>query len=133
YQNNFGDFDISAKLGSEFSFYSFKDIRASTNGGMTVENYYSLDTSVDRPNVDSDRVKSQNRAVFAAASLGYGGFLYLDGTARWDWSSTANPDNNKVETYGVSGSFVFSEFIPQNDIFTFGKLRAGYAEAPIFP
>lgn len=133
YQNNFGDFDISGKLGSEFSFYNFKDIRASTNGGMTVDNYYSLDTSVDRPNVDSDRRKSQNRAVFAAASFGYGGFLYLDGTARWDWSSTANPDDNKVETYGVSGSFIFSEFIPQNDFFTFGKLRAGYAEAPIFP
>ncbi|MCB0371504.1 MAG: SusC/RagA family TonB-linked outer membrane protein [Muricauda sp.] len=133
YHNSFGKFDISAKLGSEFSFYSFKNLLAITNGGMTVENFYSLGTSVDRPNVDSNRIKSQNRAVFMAASLGFDGVLYLDGTARWDWSSTANPNNNRVETYGVSGSFVFSELLPQNDYFTFGKLRAGYAEAPIFP
>lgn len=133
YQNNFGKFDLSGKLGSELSFYNSKVLDASTNGGMTVENFYSLNTSVDRPNVNNLRAKSQNRAVFAAASLGYGGFLYLDGTARWDWSSTANTEDNKVETYGVSGSFIFTELLPKNNFLTFGKLRAGYAEAPIFP
>lgn len=133
YEDNFGEFDLTGRLGSEFSYYNYNSLSSNTVGGMTVEGYYSLNTSVDRPDVSNFRQKSQNRAVFAAASLGYGGFAYLDGTARWDWSSTANPQNNKVETYGVSGSFIFTEFIPQNDILSFGKIRAGYAEAPIFP
>ena len=58
--------------------------------------------------------------------------LYLDGSYRFDWSSTAAADNNRIETYSVTGSFLFDKLVNLDGV-TFGKLRASYAEAPIFP
>ena len=58
--------------------------------------------------------------------------LYLDASYRFDWGSTANPDANRIETYGLSGSFLFDKLI-NVDWLSFAKLRAGYSEAPVFP
>ena len=40
--------------------------------------------------------------------------------------------DNRIETWGLSGSLILSELINSQDI-TFAKLRAGYSEAPVFP
>ncbi len=127
------DFDITASAGFEISSFIAKSIAASTAGGLSTHGFYSLNTSVDRPNVSSSRTRTQRQSVFAKASLGYKNMLYLDGSARLDWSSTANPNDNRVETFGGSASFIFSKLIPQNDIISFGKLRASFAQAPRFP
>jgi hypothetical protein len=58
--------------------------------------------------------------------------LYLDGSYRFDWSSTADSMNNRIETYSVTGSFLFDKLLDLEGV-SFGKLRASYAEAPIFP
>jgi hypothetical protein len=58
--------------------------------------------------------------------------LYVDGSYRLDWSSTAAADANRIETFSLSSSFLFNNLL-NIDAITFGKLRAGYSEAPIFP
>ena len=58
--------------------------------------------------------------------------LYLDGSYRFDWSSTADSMNNRIETYSLTGSFLFNRLLDLDGV-SFGKLRASYAEAPIFP
>jgi hypothetical protein len=58
--------------------------------------------------------------------------LYLDGSYRFDWSSTADSSNNRIETYSLTGSFLFDRLLDLDGV-SFGKLRASYAEAPIFP
>lgn len=127
------DFDISASVGFEFSSYFGKSISAGTNGGLSTHGFYSLNTSIDRPSISSSRTGTARRSIFSKASLGYKGIIYLDGSARLDWSSTANPANNRVETFGGSASFIFSKVVPQNDVLSFGKLRASFAQAPRFP
>ena len=127
------DFDITASAGFEISSFNAKSINASTAGGLSTHGFYSLNTSIDRPNVSSGRTKTQRKSIFTKASLGYKGFLYLDASARLDWSSTANPNDNRVETFGGSASFIFSKLLPQNDIISFGKLRSSFAQAPRFP
>jgi len=79
-------------------------------------NFYSLNTSVDRPSISSYTSLNKRKSTFAKASFGYKGILYLDGSARLDWSSTANPENNRVETFGGSASFIFSKLLANNDI-----------------
>lgn len=134
YENDISeDFDVSASVGFEIQSYRAKSIAGSTVGGLSAEGFYSLNTSVDRPNLSSSVSKSKRRSVFSKASFGYKDILYLDGSARLDWSSTANPEDNRVETYGGSLSFIFSKLLPTNDILTFGKLRASIAQAPRFP
>ncbi|NVK53687.1 MAG: SusC/RagA family TonB-linked outer membrane protein [Flavobacteriaceae bacterium] len=127
------DFDISASVGFEITSFYSKSINANTSGGLTTHGFYSLNTSVDRPNVSSRRTTTQRKSIFSKASLGYKGILFLDGSARLDWSSTAFENDNRVETFGGSAAFIFSKVIPQNDILSFGKLRASFAQAPSFP
>ena len=127
------DFDISASAGFEIYDRNEKSISASTAGGLTADGFYSLNTSRDRPNLSSYYQEIGRQSVFSKASIGFRNLLYLDGSARLDWQSTANSEDNRVETYGGSLSLIFSKLLPQNDILSFGKLRASIAEAPRFP
>jgi hypothetical protein len=91
-----------------------------------------ISNSVDKPNYGTSRSNSSRLSAYSLISLGYKSMLYLDGSYRLDWSSTADSNNNRIETFGVSGSFLFDSLVNQ-DWLTFGKLRVNYAEAPIFP
>jgi len=127
------DIDVSASAGFEIQTQTYKSITAATVGGLTTVDFYSLNTSVDRPSLSSYASVNKRQSTFAKASFGFKGILYLDGSARLDWSSTANPENNRVETFGGSASFIFSKLLANNDILSFGKLRASIAQAPRFP
>ena len=53
--------------------------------------------------------------------------IYLTVTGRNDWSSTL-PVNNRSYFYpSVSGSFVFTELLPKNNVLSFGKIRGSWA------
>ncbi len=69
------------------------------------------------------------QSVFAQASLDYKNTLFLDVTARNDWSSTLPINNNSFFYPSVSASYAFTESldIPEN-ILTFGKLRVSWAQ-----
>lgn len=127
------DIDINANVGFELSSLGSKSISGSTNGGLSIVDFYSLNTSIDRPSIRSSSSKFKSQSVFAKTSFGYKDLLYIDGSARLDWASSANPNDNRVDTYGASLSFVFSELIPKNDFLRFGKFRASTAQAPRFP
>ena len=127
------DFDISASLGFEIYDQNYKSIYASTTGGLNAEGFYSLNTSTGRPDVSSYVEDFARKSTFAKASIGFRNMLYIDGTARFDWQSTADSEANRVETYGGSLSFIFSKLLENNDFLSFGKLRASIAEAPLFP
>ncbi|TDP01699.1 SusC/RagA family TonB-linked outer membrane protein [Flavobacterium sp. 245] len=133
YKKKINKFDITGNLGFEYQFYDRTYMNSSTVGGLVSEGFYSISTSVGTPLIDNKRYRTKNRAYFLTASVGYDDFLYVDGSYRNDFASTADVNDNKLATYGISGSFVFSKFIPENNVFTFGKIRAGYAMAPQFP
>ena len=132
YDERFEDFDVSAIVGYQATQNRSQSISASTVGGLSIPDFYSIATSVDRPNYSSSLSKSKVLSTYASVSVGYNSLAYLDGSYRYDWGSTANPDNNRIETWGLSGSLILSEIINSQDI-TFAKLRAGYSEAPVFP
>ena len=126
------DFDVSAILGYGAGQNKTISTSASTSGGLAIPDFYILANSVDKPNYSTGRYNQSRISAFGLLSLGYKSMLYLDGSYRFDWQSTAASDANRVETFGVSGSFLFDKLI-NVDAISFGKLRAGYSEAPIFP
>lgn len=68
-------------------------------------------------------------SVFAAATLSYKEFLFLNATARNDWFSTLAESNRSILYPSVTGSFVFSQaFDNLPSWLSFGKLRAAYAQ-----
>ena len=136
YKNEFGaddKFDFASTLGFQMQDERYKQTFAQTVGGLTVPGFYSIETSVDRPTYTAFNTTEKARAIFGNVNLGYDDLIFLDATIRSDWSSAANPDDNRLITYGVSTSFIFSELFEDADFLSFGKLRGGISSAPSFP
>ncbi|MBP3202166.1 MAG: SusC/RagA family TonB-linked outer membrane protein [Bacteroidales bacterium] len=72
-------------------------------------------------------VRKRLVGVYGEFGVAYKNIAYLTVTGRNDWSSTLPIDNRSYFYPSVSGSFVFSELIPQNNILSFGKVRASWA------
>ena len=58
----------------------------------------------------------------------YKNIAYLTVTGRNDWSSTLPKENRSYFYPSVSGSFVFTELLPENNFLSFGKLRGSWAK-----
>jgi len=67
-------------------------------------------------------------SAFGDLTVGYGNFLFLDVTARNDWSSTLDPQFNSFFYPSASLSYIFTENFQAPSWFSYGKLRASYAE-----
>ena len=129
-------FNLKGVAGVNIRRQKINSVMVSTSGGLYVPNVYSLANSV---NLLEDPIQSeQNRGVdgyYISASFGYDDFLFLDATARKDFSSTLPERDNGYFYPSVSGSLVFSNLV-KADWLSLGKVRFGYAEvgndAPIY-
>ncbi|CAI8286982.1 MAG: TonB-dependent receptor SusC [Bacteroidota bacterium] len=81
--------------------------------------------------IDFDRsAKERTFGVFAELGFSYRDYIFLNATARNDWSSTLPKNNNSYFYPSISTSIIITEvFNIESDIVTFAKLRGGYAEA----
>jgi len=66
--------------------------------------------------------------VYGSASVGFKDMVYLDLTARNDWTSTLPIGNNSYFYPSASLSVLVSEMVELPRWFTFAKVRAGYAQ-----
>ncbi len=66
--------------------------------------------------------------LFGDVTFGLNDMLYLNLTARNDWSSTLPIDNNSYFYPGATLSWIFTELMPETDWFSHGKIRAAYGK-----
>ncbi|QSE97293.1 SusC/RagA family TonB-linked outer membrane protein [Fulvivirga lutea] len=67
--------------------------------------------------------------AYTDMNFGYRDFLFLNLTARNDWSSTLPEDNRSFFYPAVSTSFIFTDaFDLQSNVLSFGKIRASWAQ-----
>lgn len=127
------DLDFGASLGGEIWNYDDSHIQAYTVGGLKVPGQFTISNSVNDARV-FDRIDGKKRmdAVFGFANLAYKKMLFLDLTARNDWSSALTyPDGHGNYSYfypSASLSWVFTEAFHLPSFFSFGKLRASWAK-----
>lgn len=94
-----------------------------------VPNIYNLSNTKNQVVSKDYYEKRRLMGAFLDLTLGYKSWAFLGFTARNDWSSTLPKDNRSYFYPAVTGSFVFSDaFDIQNNIFSFGKIRAGWAK-----
>lgn len=101
---------------------------AMTANELTVPNFFDIGNAKGSPVVDMYKSKREANSLYAQADVSYKDFLFIGATARNDWSSTL-PANNWSYFYpSVNMGFIFTNaFDLENDIFSFGKIRASYA------
>jgi TonB-linked SusC/RagA family outer membrane protein len=89
----------------------------------------NLSNSSDYPTVSQFSSKKLINSIYGSTSLGYKNYLFMDITARNDWSSTLPEANNSYFYPSIGMSFVLTDAfksIPKN-ILSFAKIRASYA------
>jgi hypothetical protein len=134
YHDSFGDFGVNVMVGGNLRTNSYDRFNADMALGdgpaiqtLVIPDVFTYSNTMKAVTASTSRWNKEVRSVFGSASFDYKSLLYLDVTARKDWSS-ALPNNNNGYFYpSVGGSFVFSNLI-DNDILSFGKIRAGWAQ-----
>ena len=120
------DLSLDAQLGGNLRQDENTAVRSKSSGGLAVPGIYTVETSIDRPERSDLTNRREIQSVYGRLGFGWRAMLYLDVTARNDWSSALEEGNNSYFYPSVSGSFVFSELL-ENSFISFGKIRAGYA------
>jgi TonB-linked SusC/RagA family outer membrane protein len=122
----FGKFSVDASFGGNTWRSQFQRMdQNSTN--FVVQNLYSIPNG----NVKTQGYsfsKSRINSLYGVAEFGYNGMVFINLTGRNDWFSVLNPANNSKFYPSVSGSFVFSEVLPEQNWLSYGKLRASWAQ-----
>lgn len=132
YNKAIGKFDVDALVGGTIYRYTDRDLFASTRGGIIIPGFYSLNNSVERPDVrprrDSDTPigKKQVNSLFGKATFSYANSVFLDVTGRNDWSSTMPQISRSYFYPSVGGSVVLSEFLPMPKGLDFLKVRGSW-------
>lgn len=132
YNKNISDFSLGLSVGGN-RMYSQKEWLYGSSGKFSVSGaaYLSLGTSQSASNTIYQK---EIQSLYGFMNLGYKDYLYLDVTARNDWSSTL-PSNNRSYFYpSVSLSGLITEAMNtygisySKDVISYGKIRASLAQ-----
>jgi len=121
-------FNLKGVLGMNIRRTNYSRMISATNGGLAVPDLYSLQNSAGPlPFPKELASKVGVGGIYLSASLGYKNFLFIDATARGDYSSTLPSDHSIYVYPSVAGSFIFSNLLQQAKWLSFGKFRLNYA------
>jgi outer membrane receptor protein involved in Fe transport len=128
FNKTFGDLNLLTTGGAEFNRYGlFAD--ATHVNALIVPDLYSVSNAAVPATSDMQEENRELQGVFGMVNLGFKNYLYLDLTARNDWSSTLPPHNNSYFYPSASIGFILSEVLDiPTDILSFAKFRASYAD-----
>ncbi len=128
FKKTFGDFDFNLLLGHTAELT--KSVRLTNWGyGFSTDGTISFSNIVDTQKFFTEgTTRKRMVGVYGEFRSSYKSIAYLTVTGRNDWSSTLPIQNRSYFYPSVSGSFVFSELIPKNDILSFGKIRLSWAQ-----
>lgn len=128
------DFEASLMLGNNIRqrFTNSNSTSTNASGGLVVPGWYNLANSNGPVDVISDFISKRRLiGVYADLNLSFKNMLFLEVTARNDWSSTLPTNNNSFFYPSASLSFLFSEVLKESSIakvLNYGKLRTSYAQ-----
>lgn len=124
---------LTAMVGTNMEYTDYSD--QNIEGGFaSVANVFSL-ANINRTHpqtyIDASGYKIMKQAIFANVQLGWKGMVYLDVTARNDWTSTFAKSDYKsffYPTVGLSG--IFTEIFPslKGNVLSYMKARLSYSE-----
>jgi TonB-linked SusC/RagA family outer membrane protein len=123
------DFSVVASVGGALRTNFYKR-NYSYVGELVVDGVYNLANSNPSQNAIESRIeKSEVQSAYGSLQLGYLNALFLDVTARNDWSSTL-PANARSYFYpSVSASVVVSDLMNfSKDILSYAKIRGSWAQ-----
>ncbi|MDP4278338.1 MAG: SusC/RagA family TonB-linked outer membrane protein, partial [Bacteroidota bacterium] len=129
YDKTVSDFNINAIAGLNYNERTYADMESSITG-LSQATYYNLSNSGSSPKVSEYASKRRLLGVLGNVEVEYKNMLFLNLSARNDWSSTLPKGANSFFYPGSTLSFLFSDLLPENlkKAISFGKLRVAYGQ-----
>ncbi len=108
-----------------------------TGTTLSAPNFYHISNATD---IVADEIVNRKKlyGVYGTFDFNYDEYLFLNLTARNDWSSSLPKDNNTFQSYSASLGFAFTDALglQNSTVLPYGKLRASYGvvgnDAPIY-
>jgi TonB-linked SusC/RagA family outer membrane protein len=125
YDKKFGDFSVNVNAGGNKLVQTRSTL--GVGGQLSKRNFFAINnlaSSTPTPDHYDKRVHS----LYSSAQLGYKDYLFLDVTARNDWSSTLPASNRSYFYPSVGLSGVLTDiFNVESEVLSYLKARASYA------
>lgn len=120
---------ITADLSAGYNFFHRNTSRldGKTVGGLVVPGFYSLSNSVQAPLSDDNETKYRIMGLFGNVRFGLDNKLFLEYSARNDWSSTLPEANNAFFYQAVGASAIITDILEmESNFLNFFKIYASY-------
>ena len=127
----FADDKISLNVTLGASIEDYKHRTTLLGGDLTgVPNLFTLANMTTNKSLAKETINDQTQSIFATAQIGYKNMLFLDVTAREDWTTAlANTANMSMFYPSVGVSAVLTDlFGIKSKVLSYAKIRASYAE-----
>jgi TonB-linked SusC/RagA family outer membrane protein len=129
FDKKFGDFSVDALAGANYRDMTWSQSAegATASNGLTIPGLYTMANVVGTPYTSMDHSHIRSNSVYGNAAVGYAGQVYLEASARNDWSSTIN---NSFFYPSVSLSWIPTETFKalKSDALSYLKIRGNIAQ-----
>ncbi len=136
YSNKFGDFDLGVVVGVNINERGNTLMNGETDKLTFASGFWDLSNGATKTTLEESQSKRRLIGAFADINLGWNDLLFLELTARNDWSSTLPVNSNHYFYPGATLSWLFSNMLEDDDILSHGKLRLAYGktgnDAPVY-
>lgn len=131
YENQWGDFSVTASAGGNLLYAKSSSVSNSSKSGsgLVVPNLFTVNNiSSGALNYSNYRSQKAINSVYAMANLGWADIIYLDLTARNDWSSTLPAENRSYFYPSASLSIMVDQIFNMGNPVEMFKIRGGAAQ-----
>jgi TonB-linked SusC/RagA family outer membrane protein len=130
YKKMLGQFSLTASAGGNARYFKSTDImsKSKDGAGLVIPNLFSISNiASDRLSYSSSLGQKAVHSLYGLVNVGYKDMIYVDVTARNDWSSTLPPENRSYFYPSVSLSAIISEMVDISDNLNLLKVRGSLA------
>ena len=120
--------DVNVNVGVNMNERNSTVMSGQTDDLTFYTGFWDLSNGATKTELSESQSKRRLVGLFGDVTLGWDEMLYLNLTARNDWSSTLPINANSYFYPGATLSWIFTRLIPKNDILEFGKLRLAYGK-----
>jgi TonB-linked SusC/RagA family outer membrane protein len=129
--------DITSTVSIGGNLYDAKYSHILQSGSnFKVPDFYQISNSGNTPSTSAYESHKKTLSLYGLAQFVFKNYLFLDLTARNDWSSTLPAANNSYFYPSVTTSFIFTDAFREAlspTVISFGKVRASWAQVGADP
>ena len=128
YNNTFvdGRLSLNAILGLNINERYGTQLVGQTKGLTIFSGFWNLSNGNSKETLSDSKSKRRLVGLFGDVTFGWDETVFLELTARNDWSSTLPLSKNNYFYPGATLSAIFTNWLPKNDVLSFGKVRLAY-------